>query len=146
MPLNLKIFVQALLELFRIFSSVNYPWFRQLFEFSQVVLAFLYIYIYIFSVNILFFNSLIFFSTANAFPALIAVENISTLYFLFKSNIFFCLNSRSVCSLAFQLLLLFSTSLQKDFIFATINFLDFMGKHKLWRWKDWKTRDITSDL
>ena len=129
MPLNLKIFVQALLELCRIFSSVNYPWFRQLFEFSQVVLAFfyIYIYIYIFSVNILFFNSLIFFSAANAFPALIAVENISTLYFLFKSNIFFCLNSRSVCSLAFQLLLLFSTSLQKDFIFATINFFDFIG-------------------
>ena len=48
------------------------------------------------SLLILFYSSLIFCSATNALPPLTVVENISTLYFLFKSNILFCLNSRSV--------------------------------------------------
>ena len=48
------------------------------------------------SLKILFFNSRHFCLAANVFPPLTTVENMSTLYFLFKSNIFSCLNSWSV--------------------------------------------------
>ena len=55
------------------------------------------------SLKILFFNSLNFCSAANALPLPTTVESISTLYFLFSSNIFFYLSSWSVFVLFFDL-------------------------------------------
>ena len=55
------------------------------------------------SLKILFFNSLNFCSAANALPLPTTVESISTLYFLFSSNIFFYLSFWSVFVLFFDL-------------------------------------------
>ena len=100
-----------------------------------------------FSLNILFFSSAIYCSAAKAIPPLMAVKNMSKLYFLFKSKIFPCLNWRSVWGLVFiPFFFVFDIPIE-NFHFCSDVFPTFhwVGKHKLLKRRDQQTEGSILD-